>query len=137
MGEGSEWLDFPQGEDALEYSLGGAKIIWEGQTNFTRQAPHLSPHLVHQSLTIQTERMETVRILAVELDMRSKKYYFLDMDLIPVLSSPGEEQSCMEGVWGRTSCQPSSQPIDAARYDLGGKEEGPFSQQFPANLFHF
>jgi hypothetical protein len=93
----------------------------------------MAPHWAHQRLEIITSHIHLV-LMAVELEVRGEKYHFLDMEFNQVeVRSSHSGSVCWEGVWGRTSCFSSHDPVDAGAYDLG--VDGCFSNNFPMNLY--
>ena len=86
------------------------KLVHHAQTNFERHSLHMGPHHVHSYTSVRTEAMH-LEVYLSELHVRELRFNFIDFDLhLPTAAT------CLEGIWGRTSCYEG--PFDASSYEV-------------------
>src|SRR5687767_11656565 len=89
-------------DSPLQKQCGSVSLHWDPTVNTTRQNLHQSVHYVSHSLRLEHKNYQ-LYLYSVHSLIKGNRFFFVDMQM----NWKVHGEICYEGVWGRTTCQPS------------------------------
>jgi hypothetical protein len=111
------------------WQLGTVQVQRAHSANATHQSASYKNHRVLHQFILR-HKLFHFDVFAISKEIRSFDYYFLDTQMTLLYQTSNE--TCLDGVWGRTSCAVSNSPFAKEEYGL----EHLLSSDFPLhNLY--